>query len=65
MVSYVGVKLCDRLYGGIGTLWIAHDQPIKPDDMPLTILRLYAPSVATELATQKALDAASSPEDSA
>jgi len=56
MKSYAGVRLNDRVLGPIGALWIADDKPINPDDMPLEILRQFAPSAAAELATQKTLD---------
>ena len=54
--SYVGVRLEDHLMGPIGTLWIADDKPMDPEDMPLAILKLFAPSAAAQLATQIALD---------
>lgn len=56
MSSYVAIRLSDRIYGNLGTLWIADDKPIDPDDMPLAILRLYSAPVSAELATQLALD---------
>ncbi|MCB9847641.1 MAG: helix-turn-helix transcriptional regulator [Phycisphaeraceae bacterium] len=54
--SYVGVRLDDRFFGPIGTLWIADFEPMSPDDMHLAILRIFAPAVTSELATQIALD---------
>jgi DNA-binding CsgD family transcriptional regulator len=54
--SYVGVRLDDHLLGPIGTLWIADNKPIDPGVMPMDILKLFAPSVAAELATQIALE---------
>ncbi len=54
--SYIGIRLEDRMLGPIGTLWIADEKPIEKSVMPLEILRLFAPSVAAVLATQKALD---------
>jgi len=54
--SYIGIRLDDRLMGPIGTLWIADKEPIDEADMPLAILRIFAPRVASELATQKTLD---------
>lgn len=61
MEAYVGIKLTDRVFGGIGTLWIANDKPIDATDMPLAILKLYAAPVAAELATQIALDRETEP----
>ncbi len=61
MDAYVGIKLTDRVFGGIGTLWIANDNPIDASDMPLAILKLYAASVSAELATQIALDRETEP----
>ena len=54
--AFAGVALVDRVIGPIGTLWVAHDEPIESGDVPLGLLRLFAPRTASELAVQRMLD---------